>query len=157
MWRHRSIDGHMKTILLLPSLSPYLSPSTTTTKSFRTVFAISNPIVSTLLPILPLPQLRYSSSPCPRQTLLLHRISHSSKSSPPRTNRSFRSETCFAAVAAKCISSISSANTLEWNEPVPCSEVGGGSTGSDGEENEKAFISVRAYFFSTRFVLAVKA
>lgn len=51
----------------------------------------------------------------------------------------------------RCISSVSPAHTLEWNEPVSGSEVGDGNNGTVQEET-KPSIPVRAYFFSTRFV-----
>lgn len=49
-------------------------------------------------------------------------------------------------------SSLSSAHTLEWNEPVSCSEVVGEADAGliDVEEDSKPSIPVRAYFFSTR-------
>ncbi|RVW60860.1 hypothetical protein CK203_033496 [Vitis vinifera] len=54
-------------------------------------------------------------------------------------------------VPVRCLSSIFPANTLEWNEPVSCSEVGDadGEGRSLGEEDSRTSIPVRAYFFST--------
>ena len=110
-----------------------------------------------------------SPSPRPLTTLL----TRSSNSSRPRlfalhktlsfhSHPSFRSPTAlnFPASSAfvvpvRCLSSIFPANTLEWNEPVSCSEVGDadGEGRSLGEEDSRTSIPVRAYFFSTRFVL----
>ncbi|KAJ9684515.1 hypothetical protein PVL29_016806 [Vitis rotundifolia] len=106
-----------------------------------------------------------SPSPHPLTTLL----TRSSNSSRPRlfalhktlsfhSHPSFRSPTAlnFPAssafvVPARCLSSIFPANTLEWNEPVSCSEVGDadGEGRSLGEEDSRTSIPVRAYFFST--------
>lgn len=65
----------------------------------------------------------------------------------------------FCLVIVRCVSSVSSAPTLEWNEPVSCSEVGDSCSeevvnGNIGtvEDDAKPSIPVRAYFFSTRFV-----
>ena len=55
----------------------------------------------------------------------------------------------FGVFALRCVSSVSSAPTLDWNEAVSCSEVGDGNGGSV-EEDTKPSIPVRAYFFSTR-------
>ncbi|KAF3433832.1 hypothetical protein FNV43_RR24935 [Rhamnella rubrinervis] len=54
----------------------------------------------------------------------------------------------FGLLVVRCISSVSPAPTLEWNEPVSCSEVGDGNN-ETVEENAKPSIPVRAYFFST--------
>ncbi|XP_057476823.1 protein RETARDED ROOT GROWTH-LIKE-like isoform X2 [Actinidia eriantha] len=139
MFRHRSINTHMKSILLLPSS---LSPPRTTIKAFTTLFALSNHS-SRLLPT-PSPPHTRSSSLYPPQNLSLRRTSNSSNFSR-NSSRSFG----FNFVEAKCVSSISSAHTLEWNEPVPCSESGDCSIGGVSEEESKPSISVRAYFFST--------
>uniref|UniRef100_A0A5B6YJR0 Putative sporulation protein RMD1 n=1 Tax=Davidia involucrata TaxID=16924 RepID=A0A5B6YJR0_DAVIN len=143
MWRHRSIDAQMKTMLLLPSLSSSLSSSTTTLKAFRTVFALSSP--SSLLRTPPQPRSFSFSLP---QTLIFRRASHSSNFNP-RRDHSFCLGSDWSFVVAKCISSISSAHTLEWNEPVAGSEVGDGNNGGVGEEDTKLSIPVRAFFFST--------
>ena len=145
MFRHRSINTHMKSILLLPSLSSSLSPPRTTIKAFTTLFALSNP--SSRLPPAPSPPHSRSSSLYHPQNLSLRRTSNSSNFSR-NSSRSFG----FDFVEAKCVSSISSAHTLEWNEPVPCSEARDCSIGGVSEEESKPSISVRAYFFSTRFV-----
>ncbi|KAL7228750.1 hypothetical protein ACSBR2_007446 [Camellia fascicularis] len=135
MWRHRSIHAHMKTILLLPSLSsstsPPFSPSSTTIKAFRTLFTLSNPSSS----LLPPPQPRFSFVPLPKSPII-HWTSH------PRNHS-------FGFVVAKCISPISSAQTLEWNDTVSCSEVGDGNNGVVSEQDTKPSITVRAFFFST--------
>ncbi|XP_015877102.3 protein RETARDED ROOT GROWTH-LIKE [Ziziphus jujuba] len=62
----------------------------------------------------------------------------------------------FCLVIVRCVSSVSSAPTLEWNEPVSCSEVGDSCSeevvnGNIGtvEDDAKPSIPVRAYFFST--------
>ncbi|GFZ14822.1 sporulation RMD1-like protein, putative [Actinidia rufa] len=141
-FRHRSINTHMKSILLLPSLSSSLSPPRTTIKAFTTLFALSNP--SSRLLRTPSPPHSRSSSLYPPQNLSLRRTSNSSNFSR-NSSRSFG----FDFVEAKCVSSISSAHTVEWNEPVPCSEAGDCSIGGVSEEESKPSISVRAYFFST--------
>ena len=54
-------------------------------------------------------------------------------------------------VLARCITS--SVHTLEWNEPVSCSEVGEGigeGEADEVEEDSRPSIPVRAYFISTR-------
>ena len=78
---------------------------------------------------------------------------YSSFSSPPL----FHSPVPSAfVVPVRCLSSIFPATALDWNQPVSGSEVttdadGGGR--SLGEEDSRRSIPVRAYFFSTRFVL----
>ncbi|KAA8539365.1 hypothetical protein F0562_026057 [Nyssa sinensis] len=143
MWRHPSFDAQMKTVLLLRPLSYYLPPSTTRFKAFRTVFTLSNPVSPLRTP----PQPRSVSLSLPK-TLIFRRASHYSSNFNPR-DHSFVFGSDWNFVAGKCISSISSAHTLEWNEPVACSEVGDGNNGGVSEEGTKHSIPVRAYFFST--------
>ncbi|GMH11749.1 hypothetical protein Nepgr_013590 [Nepenthes gracilis] len=57
-------------------------------------------------------------------------------------------------VVVRCVSSVSPAHTVAWNEPVSCSEVGDGASasasGADSEDvDTKTAIPVRAFFFST--------
>ncbi|KAI4351199.1 hypothetical protein L6164_005578 [Bauhinia variegata] len=51
-------------------------------------------------------------------------------------------------IVVRCSSSISSVHTLDWKDPVSCSEIGDDNAGSV-EEDAKPSIPVRAYFFST--------
>lgn len=65
----------------------------------------------------------------------------------------------FGSFVSRCISSsLNSAHTLEWNEPVSCSEVVGDVdvSGVDAEEDPRPSIPVRAYIFSTRSVLGFR-
>ncbi|XP_052187459.1 protein RETARDED ROOT GROWTH-LIKE [Diospyros lotus] len=139
MWRyHRSIDAHMKSILLLPSLSSSISPSPPPTTSFRALFTLSNPSSGLILP--PPPR---SLNPCSpllslAQTLDLR-----------RTNYSLAFRPLSGFVVSKCVSSVSSAHHVEWNDAVSCSEVGDGNTGGVTEDEPRPSIPVRAYFFST--------
>lgn len=143
MWRHRSIPSHMKTLYLLPYLSSSSSTSpsssTNTIKAIRTLFSLSsNPSSSTLLP----PSPHSLSLP---QTLILRPTSHPSNFNPRITHG-------FGVLLAKCVSSISSAHTVDWNEPVTYSEDGDSNSGGVSEEDTKSSIPVRAFFFSTRLV-----
>ncbi|KAF7147122.1 hypothetical protein RHSIM_Rhsim03G0122000 [Rhododendron simsii] len=140
MWRHRSIPSHMKTLYLLPYLSSSSSSSpsssTNTIKAIRTLFSLSsNPSSSTLLP----PSPHSLSLP---QTLILRPTSHPS-------NFNSRITHGFGFLLAKCVSSISSAHTVDWNEPVTYSEDGDSNSGGVSEEDTKSSIPVRAFFFST--------
>ncbi|XP_030548857.1 protein RETARDED ROOT GROWTH-LIKE [Rhodamnia argentea] len=152
----RAIDSRaLKTMRFLPSLS---SPS---------------PPASLRFPAAPIRSLFFSlAKPSPRFVALLHpppppqyqlrAFSVSKTLTPPassitssavkylRTSRDFDSD--FGRLAAKCISSVNSAHTLEWNEPVSCSEVVGEIESEEigvVEEDAKPSIPVRAYFFST--------
>ncbi|PSS32848.1 Sporulation protein [Actinidia chinensis var. chinensis] len=135
MWRRRSIDAHRKALFLLPSLSSSSSSSsssTSTIRAFRALLTLSNPS-STALPAPPSPHSR-SSFLSPSQTLILHRTTHFSRSSSHLSKRIYY---------------FTSANTLEWNEPISCLEVGDRDDGGVIEEDSKPSIPVRAYFFST--------
>ncbi|GMP70711.1 hypothetical protein CsSME_00029445 [Camellia sinensis var. sinensis] len=55
----------------------------------------------------------------------------------------------FGFVVANCISPISSAQILEWDETVSCSQVGDGNNGVVSEQATKPSIAVRVFFFST--------
>ncbi|XP_057462490.1 protein RETARDED ROOT GROWTH-LIKE-like [Actinidia eriantha] len=128
MWRRRSIDAHRKALFLLPSLSS--SSSTSTIGAFRALFTLSNPSSTPL----PAPPHSRSSFLSPPQSLILHRTTHFSRSS---------------SHLAKRISYVTSATTLEWNEPISRSEVGDRDDEGVTDEDSKPSIPVRAYFFST--------
>lgn len=139
MPRHCSIGVHVKTKLLLPSLSPSFSFKSL----LRTLYTFSNTTTTTLVPTPPPSHPRYFSL---YQTLVPRHFSTSNLR--PDVARRFDS----SFVVAKCISSITPAGTLEWNEPIMCSQVGSGDdVGGVSEEDTKASIPVRAFFFSTRF------
>lgn len=123
MWGTRSIDKHLRTTLLLPCLSSASFPSSWVS-IFRTTI---------------IPQSASFSIP---KALIHHKASCSSPFNPK--NPIFGSH----FVVRKCVSSVSSAPTLEWNEPVQSSEVGE-SDNNEVEEGTRPSISVRAYFFST--------
>ncbi|KAJ0047127.1 hypothetical protein Pint_06126 [Pistacia integerrima] len=58
----------------------------------------------------------------------------------------------FSSLVVRCISSASSAQphpVVNWNDAVPCSEVGDGGNNSSVEDDPKTSIPVKAYFFST--------
>ncbi|KAG5557461.1 hypothetical protein RHGRI_007638 [Rhododendron griersonianum] len=116
----------MKTLYLLPYLSSSSSTSpsssTNTIKAIRTLFSLSsNPSSSTLLP----PSPHSLSLP---QTLILRPTSHPSNFYPRITHG-------FGVLLAKCVSSISSAHTVDWNEPVTYSEDGDSNSGGVSEED----------------------
>ncbi|CAL5380960.1 unnamed protein product [Camellia sinensis] len=52
----------------------------------------------------------------------------------------------FGFVVANCISPISSAQILEWDETVSCSQVGDGNNGVVSEQATKPSIAVRVFF-----------
>ncbi|XP_059628245.1 protein RETARDED ROOT GROWTH-LIKE-like [Cornus florida] len=133
MWRHRSFNA----------LSSSLSSDSSTSKlnTFRTLLTLSNP--STLLQNPPPNRPVAFYLPKTLNFGQFHRFSNLNS----RSGFIFGSDSSF--VVAKCISTISSANTVDWNEPVSCSEVGDGSNGGVSEEDIRASIPVRAYFFST--------
>lgn len=85
----------------------------------------------------------------PPKTLVPHTNTASASSILGLGSQTFSSG--FGLLVVRCISSVSPAHTLEWNEPVSCSEVGDGNN-ETVEEDTKPSIPVRAYFFSTRFV-----
>ncbi|XAR72083.1 hypothetical protein NMG60_11018589 [Bertholletia excelsa] len=137
MWRNRLTDSHMRTLLLLPSLSTLPSSSTALVSASRTLLPLSSPSYS------PSPPSHPFSLP---QSFILCRTFHFSSFNPRYSARNYF---CDPSFVAKCISSFSSAHTVEWNEPVSSSEDGDGSDGGVGEEDPKPSIPVRAYFFST--------
>lgn len=166
MWRNnRLIGNYTKTataiMLFIPSFS---SSQTLTLRSLRTLIALaSNPITLLTPPQLPHQPLGVQP-PRSSLTLSLCRFSHSSTSSPiPTTARDlFGSSSNY--IGAKCISSFSSsasssssspsfsvADTLEWDEPAVCAEVEDSGDDFVTDEDVKPPISVRAYFFSTRY------
>ncbi|EXC19478.1 hypothetical protein L484_014108 [Morus notabilis] len=129
MWR--TIDAHLRTMRLIPSLASSSSLSCSQLTLVRTIST----------------QLQTRSVFSTLQTLPLTRTLVS------RTN-------AFAGVgignrrcgflAARCLSSSSPApaQTLEWNVPASSPELGDGDNGSVDEDTWPA-IPVRAYFFST--------
>ncbi|XP_010253493.1 PREDICTED: sporulation protein RMD1 [Nelumbo nucifera] len=133
MWRGRSIDKHLKTMLLLSSTSSSLSPAT----SFRAKPAFSNYCL--VIPTSPRCFSTTKSSTFQRNLLSFNsRPSGSNFGSGCRT------------LVIRGLSSIPSAHTLDWNESVSCSEIGDGPSSTITEEEEmKPSIPVRAYFFST--------
>lgn len=144
LWRPpRSLHTRMKSsILSLPSLSSPSSSSSTALRAFRTLFSLSNPNTTTLLPPPQLPSLLLSSN---KQhsfslflpgTLILRRDFHFTKAASSGVARSVCLVSSFAV--ARCSSSISSTDTLDWNAE------------EFTEDDLKPSIPVRAYFFSTR-------
>ena len=132
MWR--TIDFHLRTMRLISSLSPSSSSSPLT-------------LVRTIKNQLHLPSLSPNPYSLPTKALISRTIitfTPSSVSASP----GFSSRFVFHVV--RCISSVSPAQTFEWNEPISCSEVGDGDNGTV-DEDTKPYIPVRAYFFSTRF------
>ncbi|KAL0539265.1 hypothetical protein IC582_023461 [Cucumis melo] len=160
MWR--TIDAHLRSVRLLPSLSSHSSSSSSSSASLSSSSLFSSgrsfltrSISTTLVSPLPKPHSITLS-----KTLVF----------PPLINYP-SSVSCFSLgiqrfpgsnygvlVLARCITS--SAYTLEWNEPVSCSEVGDGGfrsvregisdgEGDEVEEDSRPSIPVRAYFFST--------
>ncbi|XP_050386455.1 protein RETARDED ROOT GROWTH-LIKE [Argentina anserina] len=129
----RAIDAHLKTMRLLPPLSPLSSsPSLFSVCTFLTLKhppAVSNSI---------------------SKTLILHSIPTSPHSSiPSLRSREFRPSSVIGPFAIRCVSTASSPEgALEWNEPVLCSEVGEG-TKASVDKDDKPNIPVRAYFIST--------
>lgn len=162
----RAIDAHaLKTMRFLPSLSsppPAAAPSSLRFPAAPTIRSLFSSLakrsprsVALLLPPPPPPAPRYQLRAFSVSTTLAPPAAASSSITSPavkylRASRGFDSD--FGRLAAKCISSVNSAHTLEWNEPVSCSEVVGevesGDTGVV-EEDAKPSIPVRAYFFST--------
>lgn len=134
MWR--SIDAHLKTIRL-PLRTILLPQPNTPTPS---------------LPFLKLPHSRHFSS---SRTLTISPIPNPF-SRILAFNR--RQNGIGTLVVVRCASSLSSSmpnsqyTTVDWNEPVSCSEVGDEGKSTSVEEDTRPSIPVRAYFFSTRFV-----
>lgn len=128
MNRITSINTHMKTLRFLQS---HLSPSQTQTSTIircRTLFAHSNPCI-----------VEHSFS-------LLKTLTPHTTLFPLPKNHNFVTNCNFVVV--RCVSS-ASAKTLEWNEPVSCTEVNDCNKGPVSEEDTKPSIPVRAFFFST--------
>ncbi|KAI6669117.1 hypothetical protein NL676_004002 [Syzygium grande] len=162
----RAIDAPaLKTMRFLPSLSsPPRAPPPPPSSSLRFTAA---PIRSLFFGLAkPSPRfvaLLLLPPPPPATRCRLRAFSVSRTLTPPasssitspavkhlRTSRGLDSG--FGRLAAKCISSVNSVHSLEWNEPVSCSEVVGEvESGEVGvvEEDAKPAIPVRAYFFST--------
>ncbi|XP_061997693.1 protein RETARDED ROOT GROWTH-LIKE [Rosa rugosa] len=139
----RAIDAHLKTMRLFPPLSSFSSSSPSSSSS--------SPLFS-VRTFLTLAQPR-SVSNSVSKTLIFHSIatpsytSSSSSSSIPSL-RSHRLGPAIGLFAVRCVSTASPESSLDWNEPVSCSEVGDGSKGSV-DKDDKPNIPVRAYFFST--------
>lgn len=125
MWR--TVDVHLRALRFLPSPQSSFP--------IRPVRTILSPNAHTL------------SAP---QTLNLRTIVTTSVFSNFKGLGTRGSGSNFGLIVVRCLSSVSPAPTLEWNEPVSCSEVGNGDCGSV-DEDSKSSIPVRAYFFSTRF------
>jgi len=125
MWR--TVDVHLRALRFFPSPQPSFT--------IRPVCTILTPKAHTL------------AAP---QTLSLRTIVTTSVFSIFKGLGTRGSGSNFGLTVVRCVSSVSPAPTLEWNEPVSCSEVGNGDSGSV-EEDSKSSIPVRAYFFSTRF------
>lgn len=135
----RAIDAHLKATRLFPSLSSLSSSSSsspTPLLSVRTILTLPHP-----------------QNPSISKTLNLHSITTSWCSSIPGLRSQPQIGSNFNVLVVRCVSSVPHADTLEWNEPVSCSEVGDGHKATV-DENAKPSIPVRAYFFSTRFVFS---
>lgn len=153
MWR--TIDAHLRSVRLLPNLPAHSSSSSASSlfSSGRSFLARSN---STFLSPVPKPHsIALSKTLGFRATI----NSLSSVSCFGLGIQRFGGSSCGVLVLARCITS--SGHTLEWNEPVSCSEVGDGGfrsvaegisdgEGDEVEEDSRPSIPVRAYFFSTR-------
>ncbi|KAM7494992.1 hypothetical protein LguiB_029601 [Lonicera macranthoides] len=130
-------------MLILPSLSS--SSSTTTFRAFRTLYSSLSITTSGVC----LFRTKTPPPPPSSSSLLLHALipfrSSSSHYSSHRLNPGFS--------VPKCISSISSsADTLDWNDPISCSSEVEDANDYDyviQDDDTKPSIPVRAYFFST--------
>ncbi|XP_021819185.1 uncharacterized protein LOC110761102 [Prunus avium] len=130
----RAIDAHLKATRLFHSLSSLYSSSSsspTPLLSVRTILTLPHP-----------------QNPSISKTLNLHSITTSWCSSIPGLRSQPQIGSNFNVLVVRCVSSVPHADTLEWNEPVSCSEVGDGHKATV-DENSKPSIPVRAYFFST--------
>uniref|UniRef100_A0A2N9E2Y6 DUF155 domain-containing protein n=1 Tax=Fagus sylvatica TaxID=28930 RepID=A0A2N9E2Y6_FAGSY len=130
----RSIDAQLRAARLFPSLfssQPYFS-----LKPVRTILA-------------PKPNPHYHTL-CAPKTLTLRTIFATTTTATTSTSIHSHGGRDFGLIVVRCVSSFSPADTLDWNEPVSCSEVGDGD-GNNGslDEDSKPAIPVRAYFFST--------
>ncbi|XP_009333747.2 protein RETARDED ROOT GROWTH-LIKE [Pyrus x bretschneideri] len=128
----RAIDAHLKAARLFPSFSSFSSSSSPSTPpvTVRTIITLLHP-----------------HSPSISKTLNRHSITTSPCSSIPIL-RIHGIASNFALAVLRSILSVPHADTLEWNEPVSCSEVGDGYKATV-DEDSKPSIPVRAYFFST--------
>ncbi|KAJ4936176.1 hypothetical protein NE237_008288 [Protea cynaroides] len=133
MWRSRSIDKHLRT--MMPRLSsPH--PSSMALAICRQ-FSRANPCLvapSSLHHLSITTTLNFQRSVL--SLILRPRISSFSSSRP-------------GVFIVRCFSSTPSIPTLDWNEPVSCSEVGDGYNSDMNEAETRPYIPVRAYFFST--------
>ncbi|KAH0979858.1 hypothetical protein GBA52_007035 [Prunus armeniaca] len=130
----RAIDAHLKATRLFPSLSSLSSSSSsspTPLLSVRTILTLPHP-----------------QNPSISKTLNLHSITTSWCSSIPSLRSQPQIGSNFNVLVVRCVSSVPHADTLEWNEPLSCSEVGDGHKAMV-DENAMPSIPVRAYFFST--------
>ncbi|XP_023905775.1 protein RETARDED ROOT GROWTH-LIKE [Quercus suber] len=132
MWR--TIDAQLRAARLFPSLfssSSQSQPLHFSLKPIRT-FLTTNPKPRHTLYLAP-------------KTLNLRTIFFTA------TTTATDSISCAASLTVvRCVSSFSPAGSLDWNEPVSCSEVGEGNGDDDNlDEDNKPCIPVRAYFFST--------
>ncbi|KAL5569218.1 hypothetical protein UlMin_025793 [Ulmus minor] len=132
MWR--TIDIHLKNMRLLPSLS---SSPPSSLSSIRT-------ITTHLQSRFPFPNSQVSSLP---KTL----VSFTSTFTRPSVFglRTHEFSSGFTLLLVRCVSSVSPAQTFEWNEPVSHPEVEEGYNSGNLKEDSKLSIPVRAYFFST--------
>ena len=97
-------------------------------------------LASSSPPTPPLTSLRTvtATHPNPHRTLF-------SVPSPPKPPPSL------AFSAARCATSATPAQALDWTEPAPSPSLGHGGNGRPVDDDAKPCIPVRAYFFSTRF------
>ncbi|KAF8397622.1 hypothetical protein HHK36_016542 [Tetracentron sinense] len=134
MLRSRSIDKHLKTMLLISSSSS--SSSSSPASALRTQSTLANP--NTILHT----NLR---CPSPAKTLIFNRSFVSTIFESSYHNFGYN----LGVLVVRGLSSMASSHTLDWNEPVSCSEAGDGNTGSVNQEETRLSIPVRTFFFST--------
>ncbi|XP_028790654.1 uncharacterized protein LOC114746595 [Neltuma alba] len=136
MWR--TLDAHLRTLRLPSSLSSSTLTSPYSSSSLCTILSQSRRVKpQTLIPPKPQASLTFLRTYVP--------LADSSISSIRPTNY-FGSS--FGFLVVRCVSSVTSANNLTWNDSVSCSEVAEGDDGTV-EEYTKLHIPVKAYFFST--------
>lgn len=132
MWR--TIDAQLRAARLFPSLlssSSQSQPLHFSLKAIRTFL---------------------TSSPKPRHTLCFAPKTVTLRTIFATTTATDSISCSASLTVVRCVSSFSPAGSLDWNEPVSCSEVGEGNSDNDNlDEDNKPCIPVRAYFFSTRF------
>ncbi|XP_042476944.1 protein RETARDED ROOT GROWTH-LIKE-like [Macadamia integrifolia] len=137
MWRNRSIYNHLSTTML--RLSPPLYSSTVS--ALVRQFSRANPCL-----VSPGFLHRLSTT----KTLNLQRNVIPLILNPRNYSFSYNHAVFFTV---RCLSSTPSASTLDWNEPVSCSEIGDGYNSKVNEVvnvgETTPSIPVRAYFFST--------